>query len=110
MGKIWTSTRWAERFALPFPASSTGFGHSSHHVAAVSVGSGELLIGYYDAVHEQTLRFLAALTDTDFDRIVDESWDPPVSLGVRLVSVISDNLQHGGQAAFIRGIVRRGLE
>ncbi len=31
----------------------------------------------------------------------NESWDPPVSLGARLVSVISDNLQHAGQAAFV---------
>jgi hypothetical protein len=39
---------------------------------------------------------------------VDESWDPPVTLGVRLVSVISDDLQHAGQAAFLRGVVLRG--
>jgi hypothetical protein len=108
--QVWTSGGWAERFALPFPTSSTGFGHSSDDVAAVFVDSGELLTGYYDAVHEQTLRFLAELTDADLDRIVDESWDPPVSLGVRLISVISDDLQHGGQAAFIRGIVKRALD
>ena len=30
---------------------------------------------------------------------VDRSWDPPVILGVRLVSVIVDALQHAGQAA-----------
>jgi hypothetical protein len=47
------------------------------------------------------------LDDADLDRIVDRSWDPPVTLGVRLVSVISDNLQHAGQAAFVRGILQR---
>jgi hypothetical protein len=38
---------------------------------------------------------------------VDDYWDPPVTLGVRLVSIISDDLQHVGQAAFIRGVIER---
>jgi hypothetical protein len=105
--QVWTSNGWAERFALPFDESATGYGHSSDDVAAVRVDTAELLTGYHDAVCEQTLRFLESLTDADFARIVDESWDPPVSLGVRLVSVVSDDLQHAGQAAFVRGIVER---
>jgi len=47
------------------------------------------------------------LVDADLDRVVDRSWDPPVTLGVRLVSVIADDLQHAGQAAFVRGILQR---
>ena len=105
--QVYTSGGWADRFALPFKTSSTGFGHSSDDVAAVRVESGELLTGYHDAVLQRTLRFLEPLDDDNFARIVDESWDPPVSLGVRLISIISDNLQHAGQAAFVRGIVDR---
>jgi isopentenyl-diphosphate delta-isomerase len=60
-----------------------------------------LLTGYLDATHQQTLRYLAALTDDDLDRVVDEEWDPPVTLGVRLVSVVDDDLEHVGQAAFL---------
>jgi hypothetical protein len=45
------------------------------------------------------------LSDDDLGRIVDERWDPPVTLAVRLVSVIEDDLQHAGQAAFVRGIL-----
>jgi hypothetical protein len=105
--QVWTSQGWMERFGLPFDPGATGFGHSSDDVAAVRVDSGDLLVGYYDAVHEQTIRFVQRITDADLDRVVDESWDPPVTLGVRLVSVIEDDLQHGGQAAFVRGIVLR---
>jgi hypothetical protein len=39
--------------------------------------------------------------------VVDEKWDPPVTLGVRLVSMASDALQHAGQAAFIKGSLSR---
>ena len=59
-------------------------------------------------MHEQTLRYVRGLTDPDLDRIVDKAWDPPVTLGVRLVSVISDDLQHAGQAAYLRGLIERG--
>jgi hypothetical protein len=76
-------------------------------VSAVQVRSGELLTGYYDAVHQETLNYIQELTDSDLDRIVDKAWDPPVTLGVRLVSVISDDLQHAGQAAYLRGIIER---
>ncbi len=105
--QIWTSGEWVERFGLPFSRLAHGYGHTSADVAAVRVESADLLTGYHDAVHEQTVRFVSGLTDADLPRVVDERWDPPVTLAVRLVSVISDGLQHAGQAAFIRGVAER---
>jgi hypothetical protein len=105
--QIWTSSGWSNRFDLPFDEYDTGYGHSSDEVAAVQVESAELLAGYHDAVYRHTVGYVERLTDADLDRIIDESWDPPVSLGVRLVSVISDDLQHAGQAAFVRGLVEQ---
>lgn len=105
--QVWTSRGWVERFGLPFHPAATGYGHRPGEVAAVRVESGDLLLGYHDAVYEQTIRYVERLTDADLSRIVDESWDPPVSLGVRLVSVIADDLQHAGQAAFVRGVAER---
>ena len=105
--QVYTSGGWVDRFALPFEPTDTGYGHSSDEVASVLVESGELLTDYYEAVFQQTIRFVESLTDNDLSRIVDESWDPPVTLGVRLVSVLSDNLQHAGQVAFVRGIIDR---
>ncbi|MBM9623264.1 DUF664 domain-containing protein [Streptomyces zhihengii] len=104
--QVWTADGWAERFALPFPPAATGYGHTAEDVAAVRAGAGELL-GYHDAVHAATLRHLRTLDADALDRVVDASWTPPVTLGVRLVSVISDDLQHAGQAAFVRGLLRR---
>jgi hypothetical protein len=106
--QVWTSAGWIERFGLPFEPWATGYAHSSADVAAVTVDSGDVLLDYHDAVHAQTIRFVESITDAELDRIVDESWDPPVTLGVRLVSVINDNTEHAGQAAFVRGIALRG--
>jgi uncharacterized damage-inducible protein DinB len=104
--QVWTSAGWADRFDLALEPADTGFGHTPPEGASVVVDA-EPLREYYDAVHEVTLAYLRALTDADLDRIVDERWDPPVTLGVRLVSIIVDDVQHAGQAAYIRGILDR---
>lgn len=104
-GQVWTADGWQQRFALPYAADATGYAHTSAEVDAFAVPSGDLLIGYVDAVHAVTLEYVGGLCDADLDRVVDEGWDPPVTLGARLVSVIADDLQHVGQAAFARGVV-----
>lgn len=106
--QVWVEQGWAERFGLPFDVADHGYGHTSDDVAAVRVESAELLTGYHDAVHAETLKFVETIVDDDLERIVDRRWDPPVTLGVRLVSVISDDLQHAGQAAFVRGLLEQG--
>jgi hypothetical protein len=105
--QAWMANGWFERFGLPFPPGDHGYGHSSEDVAAVRVSSGDLLIAYHDDVYDRAVSYVTGLTDPDLDRIVDRRWDPPVTLGTRLVSVIADGLQHGGQAAFTRGILER---
>ena len=105
--QLWTSGRWADRFGLPFAAEATGYGQSSSEVGAVRGVSADLLTGYHDAVYARTIQFVQGLGDADLSRIVDERWNPVVTLGVRLVSVISDVLQHAGQAAFVAGLLSR---
>jgi hypothetical protein len=102
--QVWP--KWLDRFGLPFDARDTGYGHDPSAVAAVRV-PGELLTGYHDETFARTLEYVRVITDADLGRIVDRRWDPPVTLGVRLVSVVSDDLQHAGQAAFVRGLLSR---
>lgn len=104
--QVWTARGWAERFGLPFSARATGYGQSPDDVAAVDV-PGDLLLGYYDEVAAQTTAYLQRLQPSDLDQVVDESWDPPVTLGVRLVSIVDDDVQHAGQAAYVRGLWER---
>jgi hypothetical protein len=105
--QVWVTGKWAARFGLPEDTMEIGYGHSSSQVAAVTgaVSSADLLIDYHEAAYQQTFQHVSRVTDADLDRIVDRSWDPPVTLGVRLISVIDDDMQHAGQAAFVRGCV-----
>ena len=105
--QLWTSAGWFERMALPLSRLATGYGHGPSEVAAVRVESADLLRDYHEAVFESAVEYVRGLEDADFGRIVDESWDPPVTLAVRLVSIISDGLQHVGQAAYVRGLLER---
>jgi hypothetical protein len=102
--QVWRASGWAERFGLALDVSDTGYGHGPAQVAAVRADAASLL-GYFDDVHAATLAFVRSLEDGDLDRVVDTRWNPPVTMGVRLVSVVADDLQHVGQVAFLRGVL-----
>jgi hypothetical protein len=98
---------WADRFDLPYGVGDIGYGHSSEQVGGFRVADPELLTGYHEAVHAMTLEVVSGLGDADYDRVVDDSFDPPVTAAVRLVSVVNDITQHVGQAAYVRGLLER---
>lgn len=107
--QAWTQDGWHTRLGLALDPSETGFGHSSEQVAQVRIESPGPLLDYHDAVTERTRELLASLDSGDLDRIIDRSWDPPVSVGVRIVSVIGDCLEHVGQAQYVRGLYERRI-
>jgi Protein of unknown function (DUF664) len=104
--QVWTSKGWAERFALPLPIADTGLGHSPEEVGKVIADSRSLL-GYFEDVHATTVSYVGSLDEDGLARVVDRDWDPPETVAIRLMGVISDDLQHVGQAAYARGIVTR---
>lgn len=104
--QVWKSAGWAQRWSLPLDVADTGYGHTAQQVAAVT-GDADMLRGYFAAVHEMAIQFVRTVTDLELDRVVDERWDPPVTLGVRLVSVGGHNFEQVAQAAFIRSILER---
>lgn len=104
--QLWTSGGWVERFRLPFDVGATGYGHGAEEVAQVRAPA-DLLDAYHEAVHRASVDYVATLADEDYARIVDERWDPPVTLGARLVSVVCEINQHVGQAAYLRGLLAR---
>lgn len=102
--QVWTRGGWVTRFGLDLPADDSGYGHSAADVAKVHAPA-ELLAGYYRDVHKVTLEYIATVTAEELGRIVDTRWNPPVTAGVRLVSIVDDCAQHLGQAAYLRGII-----
>ena len=106
--QVWVGGDWPARFGLSgddADADNTGYAHSPDDVARVRPEGPQALIDYYEAVALRTREFIQGLTPERLDEIVDKRWDPPVTLGVRLVSVVDDDVQHVGQAAYLRGLL-----
>jgi hypothetical protein len=103
--QLWATGDWAARMGRPADPRDTGYGHTPEQVAGIQPPDGDLLLDYLDAVSARTDELLSTLSAEDLDRVVDRRWDPPVTLGVRLVSVADDCLQHAGQAAYVRGLL-----
>jgi hypothetical protein len=101
--QVWT-TGWSKKFGLALPEESTGYGHTTQEAVAVKA-SAKLLLGYYDDTHQASVTYISSLKPADYQRIVDKRWQPPVTLAARFVSIIADDLQHAGQAAYIRGLL-----
>jgi Protein of unknown function (DUF664) len=104
--QVWIAQGYVDRFGLPFEARAHGYGQTSEEVAQVRAPA-DLLLEYYRATHQQSVEFISTVGEADLDKVVDSRWDPPVTLGVRLISVINDCTQHVGQAAYVRGLLGR---
>jgi hypothetical protein len=103
--QIWVEGDWAAQCGLSPTPSNTGYGHTPAEVGAVQPASVQVLLDYLGAVDARTRTLLQRVTGPELDRIVDRRWDPPVTMGVRLVSIADDCLQHAGQAAYARGLL-----
>lgn len=101
--EVWMSGGWYERMGLDLPPDSMGYGHTIDDVRKVRVTESSALLGYLDAAVDATIAYVRSLTESDLDDVIDTRWNPPVTRGVRLVSIVDDAAQHAGQAAYVRG-------
>ncbi len=104
--QVHTAQGYAGRLGLALPESDTGYGHDSDQVDAVRFVDPTVLLDYHRACQEVAARALRGVSD--LGRVVDDSWDPPVTLGARLVSVLDDSTRHAGQAQYVRGLRESG--
>ena len=105
--QVWADRSWVGRTGIDRGPADLGQGDEPEDVAAIQPDSPDGLLSYHDEVMSRTFRYLATVDEDELNRVVDTSYTPPVTAGVRLVSVLSDNLQHAGQARYLRGMADR---
>jgi uncharacterized damage-inducible protein DinB len=105
--QAWVADGWHARFERPADPHDTGFRDSPEQVGSLRPASAHVLLDYYTAVHQRSIEYVRGLSSADLDRVIDEAWDPPVTVGVRLVSVVNDCTQHVGQMAYVRGLLEQ---
>ena len=105
--QLWTTDGWHARFGRPADPADVGWGHTPEQAAAFTSPEAQTLLDYHLAVSERTKRYFGNLTAADLGRELNEPrYQPLPTVGVRIISVLSDNLQHAGQAAYLRGYLR----
>jgi len=105
--QLWIRDSWHARFGRLADAGDIGWGHTPEQVAAFRSPDVDTLLAYHEAVAERSKAYFGTLTAEDLDRELDEpQYQPLPTVGVRIVSILSDNLQHAGQAAYLRGLFR----
>ncbi|NIQ37902.1 MAG: DUF664 domain-containing protein [Proteobacteria bacterium] len=105
--QLWTKDKWHAQFNRPSDPKDIGFGHSSEQAGAFKSPGAGTLLAYHRAVLERSKRYIEGLSENDLDRELNEPWFQPLpTVGVRLVSVIIDCLQHAGQVAYVRGLLK----
>ena len=103
--QVWHSQGFDARFNLGELGDTEGYGHTTEQARAVAVEDAALLAEYLGAATAALSEYITGLSEADLDDVIDTSWTPHVTRGVRLVSMIDDAAQHVGQAAYATGIL-----
>lgn len=103
--ECWVNFR--DRFALGPVGDSIGYGHRASEASHIVVTDRQLLLDYLDATLDALTDYVLSLAPADFDEIIDRGWDPPVTRGVRLLSITDDAIAHIAQAAYVAGALTR---
>ena len=105
--QLWIKESWHAKFNRPADKKDIGFGHTPEDVASFKPPEAKILLDYHRAVMERSQKFFPTLSKTDLDRELNEPWFQPLpTVGVRIISVLGDNLEHAGQAAYVRGLLQ----
>ncbi|PFG31637.1 mycothiol transferase [Paramicrobacterium agarici] len=101
--QVWYVGDYARRTGLGDAGAEVGYGHTSEQARAIRTDAAEVLVEYISEATDALVTYLRGLSDDDLSDVIDENWDPPVTRGVRLMSIIDDAAQHVGQAAYAAG-------
>jgi hypothetical protein len=105
--QLWIRDKWCDKFNRPADSKDIGFGHTPEQVAAFKSPDVAVLLDYHKSVLERSKSYFNSLSEKDLDRELNEPWFQPLpTIGVRLISIMSDSLQHVGQIAYVRGLLQ----
>lgn len=104
--EVWSAAGFRDRFGLGAVGDGIGYGHTPEEARSIQIEDASLLLEYLEAATRSLTEYVQTLDPAGLGGVIDDSWDPPVTRGARLVSIIDDAAQHIGQAAFIVGALR----
>ena len=97
---LWAAEGWHERFGQPETAPDPG---DRLGLRSLSIPTPEVLLGYFRAVNERTLRFVESLDDAGLDVHFGDI-EPGQTVGGALRHMIVHQNNHHGQVDYLRGL------
>jgi hypothetical protein len=105
--QLWIIDGWHKKFSRPADFNDTGSGHTDTQVDALVMPDVQTLLNYERAVAEHLLPYLDNLTARELEREAPNSQHPGTTRAVHLrLWGILNNLQHVGQAGYVRGMIK----
>jgi hypothetical protein len=106
--QLWITAGWYAQFNRPPEPAETGFGHNAEDASAFRAPDGRILLAYHQAVVERIRQYiLNTLSEGELDRSVySPTLRNSAAVQLRLVGILSEGLQHVGQAAYVRGLLK----
>ena len=102
--QVWIENEWYKKFNRSADPGDTGFGHTSADVSSFKSPDVSILLDYYKAVFECSKIYLSGLTLSELGRKTEHP--KFTTVGAWLGAILSDNLQHTGQIAYLRGLIK----
>jgi hypothetical protein len=104
--QLWIKDGWHKKFNRP--ADPEDVGHMTlGELAKFRSPDAATLLGYHQAVLARSQKFFATIQKADLDRLIEGTPFPqPPTMGTVLLMILSDGLQHAGQASYVRGMLQ----
>ena len=101
---LWESEGWGAKFGMSDGIPS----FKPDNVHTFDPKSIETLTGYFEAVAANSLKIIEGLQESDMSRMVESTIPgrPAQPVVGRLAVILNDNIQHVGQVAYLRGLIR----
>ena len=103
--QLWIQNGWHQRFGMEADADNRGVGWTAEQVGAWTPPSKEAQLGYFEATKARAREYLNGLSyaDLEVSRVIPPMQEPR-TVAAALGQMVWDNVAHGGQIAYIRGL------
>ena len=102
---LWVRDGWHQKYGLPEIVRIMG--HSPEDIASWKAPALDVQFGYFEAVKADARKYIQSVTKDDLDRRVTfppEAQTRDHTIATALGQMVWDNVAHGGQIAYIRGL------
>jgi hypothetical protein len=107
--QLWIKDGWYKKWGRKADPKESGGGMTPEDLTKFKSPGAATVLAYAKAVVERSQKYFPTLKKADLDKILKGGPHKPYpTVGMMLMIILSDSLQHAGQAGYVRGL-RQGI-